>query len=281
MNKTIRYIMYVLIMIICIVSVFVGVYAVELRIAKDERERLEQSAERNEPVRKGEKSTTEKFKDLFTNEFFGSNFDDTGIKKVETNKPLVYSWSENINKDGKYAIDVHLPAINVDSEIVQKYNEATSQNFISKVNSLKSEEQPNSQFTIYETSFTSYINEDILSIAIRASLKEGNNAQRVIIKTYNYNLKTGQEVKISDILAKRGIEASTVDQKINEEVKEAAEEAESVAKTGYEIYKRNLGNQMYLVKNVTNFIQGPEGELYIIFDYGETNNTSEMDVIKI
>ena len=281
MNKTIRYIMYVVIMIICIVSVFVGVYAVELRIAKDERERMEQSAENNEPIKKSEKSTTDKFKDLFTNEFFSSNYDDSQIRKVEPNKPLVYGWSENINKDGKYAIDAHLPAINIDSEVVAKYNEATSQNFVSKVNSLKSEEQPNSQFTIYETSYISYINEDVLSVAIMASLKEGSNAQRVIVKTYNYNLKTGQEVKISDILAKRGIEASTVDQKISEEVKEAAEEAESVAKTGYEIYKRNLGNQMYLVKNVTNFIQGPEGELFIIFDYGETNNTSEMDVIKI
>ena len=38
---------------------------------------------------------------------------------------------------------------------------------------------------------------------------------------------------------------------------------------------------MYDVKNVTNSIQGPSGELYIIYAYGNVAFTSEMDIIEI
>ena len=38
---------------------------------------------------------------------------------------------------------------------------------------------------------------------------------------------------------------------------------------------------MYDVKNVNNYIIGPEGIIYIVYAYGNTNNTSEMDVIEV
>lgn len=281
MNKTIRYIMYVVIMIICIVSVFVGVYAVELKIAKDQRAKMEQEAQTEEPEKKIEKTTTEKFKELFTNEFFGSQFDDSAVAKVEAGKPIVYAWSKTVNKEGKYAIDAHLPAINIDSPLAKQYNENTQRDFISKINDLTSETTENAKYTIFETNFTSYINEDILSIAIMASLKEGSNAQRVIVRTYNYNLKTQTEVKLQDIINKRGLEENAINTKIMDTIKEAADEADSVAKTGYDIYKRNIDSDIYTVEKATNFIQGPNGELYIIYDYGSSSNTSEMDVIEI
>ncbi len=282
MNKTIRYIMYVVITIICIISVFVGVYAVELRIAKDQRNEMEESIEKGEETKKKEKSTTDKFRELFTNEFFGSESIESEVKKIEKDKAIVYkAWNETVNKEGKYSIDVHLPGINIDSDVARKYNEKTSQDFISQVELLKSESNKKQQYTIYETSFTSYVNEDILSVAIMASLKEGGNAQRVIVKTYNYNLKTGEDVPISEIIEKRGLDTTAINKKINSTVKEAAEEAESVSQTGYSVYKRNIEDEMYSVKNVTNYIQGPNGELFIIYAYGEKSNTAEMDVIEI
>ena len=106
-------------------------------------------------------------------------------------------------------------------------------------------------YTICEVSYTAYINNDILSVAIMASIKEGDNAQRLLVQAYNYNLKTDSD------------------------------EARSVQSTGYNIYERDLSNSMYDVKNVTNFIQGPSGELYIIYAYGNVAFTSEMDIIEI
>ena len=49
----------------------------------------------------------------------------------------------------------------------------------------------------------------------------------------------------------------------------------SISLYAYELYN------FYDVKNVKTFMQGPDGELYIIYPYGNTSNTSEIDVIKI
>ena len=150
MNNTIRYIMYVVILIICIVSVFVGVYAVELRIAKDERAKMEQNAQDDEQEKMVEKTVTEKFKELFTNEFYNSDYDDSSVQKIEASKPIVYSWSKTVNKEGKYTIDSHLPAININSELANQYNTSTQQNFINKVDLLTSETSEDAKYTIYD-----------------------------------------------------------------------------------------------------------------------------------
>ena len=44
-------------------------------------------------------------------------------------------------------------------------------------------------------------------------------------------------------------------------------------------YKRDLNNAMYVTDNVTNFFMGKDGQIYIVYAYGNTNYTSETDVI--
>ena len=51
--------------------------------------------------------------------------------------------------------------------------------------------------------------------------------------------------------------------------------------SGYEVYQRNMQSDEYDVTNVKTFFQGPNGELYIVYAYGNTKDTSEMDVIII
>ena len=51
--------------------------------------------------------------------------------------------------------------------------------------------------------------------------------------------------------------------------------------TGYNVYERDLDSDIYDVTEVNNFIQGPNGELYIIYAYGNQAFTSEMDIIEI
>jgi len=279
MNKTVRYLMYVVITIICILSIIVGVSTLETRNARINNETLSKNLVEPEEI---EESTTEKFKKLFTNQFEDPKVNGLTIQKMDDSKPIVYEESQTIKQDGKYSIDAHLPVINLTSEIAKKCNNETVQNFASKVSALMST-QTEMLYTIYETSFAAFLNNNVLSVAIMGSIKEGTNAQRVIIKTYNFNIVTGEEVKIGDILSKenRDIDTTAVNKKINAEVKKAAEEAESVSQTGYEVFKRNVEDTMYNVANVTNFIQGPQGELYIIYAYGNTNNTYEMDVIEV
>ena len=50
------------------------------------------------------------------------------------------------------------------------------------------------------------MNDNILSLVILSELKEGDNNQRIIIKTYNYDLKENKEATINDIIASHNID---------------------------------------------------------------------------
>ena len=124
-----------------------------------------------------------------------------------------------------------------------------------------------------------YVNTNILSLVIKSTLKEGNNPQRVIIQTYNYNLSTNEEITLASILEIQGLTKSVVNSTILSKVNEANIQAENLKRLGYNVYERDLSSEIYNVENVTNFIIGPDNHLYIIYSYGNTNFKDEMDVI--
>ena len=113
------------------------------------------------------------------------------------------------------------------------------------------------------------------------TIKEGDNPQRIIVQTYNYDLETEKDVTVKEILDKREIDEAVVQNKIDKTIKKASEDAAKMAESGYSVYQRDISNEMYKIENVKSFIQGPNGELYIVFPYGNNNFTSEMDVVEI
>ena len=133
--------------------------------------------------------------------------------------------------------------------------------------------------------YISYLNENILSLVIKSTLKEGNNAQRVIVQTYNYDIQTGNKVTLNEILQAKGISQKEVNTKIETQVQEASKQSEAVANAlqqkGQLVYKRDINNAMYVTDNVNYFFLGLDGQIYIIYPYGNSNFTSEMDIIKI
>jgi hypothetical protein len=82
-----------------------------------------------------------------------------------------------------------------------------------------------------------------------------------------------------DVLTKRNIVQSECQNKINQVVSKAQEEAQILVKSGYQVYNRDLSNSIYQLSNISNFFLGSTGELYIIFAYGNQNFTAEMDVV--
>ena len=282
MNKTIRYCLYGLATTICIIAIFMGVYDQFFKKQIDtEDSNILGSINTVEQT-----EVKDSFKDLFTNQFFKENYDDSSINKTDSTKELVYTYTtaENssvtlkTNVDGKYDITAYIPIININNDVAKGYNMNTQNVFVSKINDIMSNSKQN---TVCNISYTSYITNNILSVAIMASLKEGNSAQRVIVQTYNYNLTTGQDVKIGDILTLRELDKTAVNNKINSVITKAANDAKSMSESGYNIYQREVTSDLYDVSSVNNFIQGPNGELYIIYAYGNTSFTSEMDVIEI
>ncbi len=278
-TKTIRYIIYIFIIVICIVAIGIGVYA-QFFMEEDISNNYDNdiSAGGNQNLVTGQE-IKQSFLDLFTDEFYIGNFDDSNVKKLDNSNELVYTaYSSSETVEGKYMIDVNIPVINIEGEVVNEYNSITQSVFVDKINAVISN---SSVYTIYNLDYISYVNNNILSLAIMATIKEGNNPQRIIVQTYNYNLATGENVTLDDILEDRDIEKSVVENKIKTTINKASEDAKKMAQSGYNVYQRNPEDEMYKLENIQNFMEGPNGELYIIFAYGNNNYTSEMDVIEI
>ncbi len=280
MNKTVRNVLYVLIIIICVIAIFVGVYAQFFKREVDNEIGYEVPSGNGQTNVVTQAEIKDGFKDLFTNEFFDFNYDDTGIQKIDATKPIVFSGIDKFERkeEGKYDIRATIPSVNISGEVAKSYNDITNSIFIKKLNDIMTN---TTLYTICDVSYTAYINNDILSVGIMASIKEGDSAQRLLVQTYNYNLKTDTNVTIKDVLQVRGLEEKVVNDRIKSVVKKAAEDAQSMQSTGYNVYERNLDSEIYEIDNVTNFMQGPNGELYIIYAYGNEAFTSEMDIIEI
>ena len=275
-TKTIRYIIYTLIIAFCIVAIGIAVYA-QFFIKEPIQDAYGNNITAGGNIVTGQE-INQSFLDLFTNELY-SNYDETNVNKIDSSKELVYDfYSEKQNLEGKYSMDINIPVINIQSDIVTEYNNLTQSIFVDKINVIL---EGNSPYTVYNLDYTSYINNNILSLAIKATIKEGDNPQRIIVQTYNYNLETNSSVTLKDILEDRDIDEAVVQNRIKTVVENASNDANKMAESGYTVYQRDVNDEMYLIENVANFIEGPNGELYIIFAYGNNNITSEMDIIEI
>ena len=214
------------------------------------------------------------FDQLFTNKLQQDD-EKYQSKKTESSKKLVYTgYTNNEKEENSYSLDVSIPYINVKNNTIQKYNEEIKNTFENKAEEIVKTKNKNS---IYTVEYSSYIQEDILSIIIRANLKEGSNAQRVIIKTYNYNLNDNKEIDLKTLLQMENVEKSFAQNKIDTEIQSQQKKAEDLKALGYPIYERKINSQIYKVDNISDFYYH-DGSIYIIFAYGNEKFTSEVDI---
>ncbi|MDE5830222.1 MAG: hypothetical protein K2H53_00490, partial [Clostridia bacterium] len=134
------------------------------------------------------------FDELFDNKVNLQDYDTAAnfVNKLEPTRELVYTtYTLNEIYEGKYDIQVNIPLINVNNENAINIDKEILDIFYKKIDSIisKSAEEGASK-SIYTVSYTSYLNENILSLVIKATLKEGSNNQRVIISAYTYNIST-------------------------------------------------------------------------------------------
>jgi len=278
-----RKIMYIVISIICVISIIVGVYY-EMFADKVVDEGAVNEIEDN--TNYGDVENPEdlllEFNKLFTNNFNkqGNEVDNvTKIIGLEDKDVIYTAYDIQEEKENEYVLDLKLPVVNISGEVATDYNNITQSIFANKANAILVGPK---QYTIYNVEYSAYVNENILSVAIKSILKEGNSAQRIIVQTYNYDLEAGKKITFNEVLAKYEFDTKKINKKIIEQVKEASRQAESISQaTGKVVYKRDLNNAMYITDNVTNFFIGKDGQIYIIYAYGNNNVTSEIDIIKL
>lgn len=215
------------------------------------------------------------FNSLFTNDL--EVLDDTqiNITKIDKND-IVYSKFNKEVQNEDFTINVAIPFINIDEDTPKKFNEEIQNAFKLKTESVL---QTTDEKIFYTVSYKAYIQNDILSLVIKSELKENESKQRIIVQTYNYNLKEKRETTLEEIFNLKSINLTTADSKIRNAIKSKQQKNKSLSDLGYNLYERDYTSSVYDIKNSKQFLYGKDGRIYVIYAYGNDDFTSEMDLV--
>lgn len=280
-----RLILYAIIIIVCIVAVGIGVYA-QFFYKDGDTDKLmiggiTGNNENKEQTDENEEAAKSNFDSLFINAltYTSENFNNSAVRKDST-KDLVYT-SNQISKtvQGKYSMNINVPTLNIVSKVAEDINTSIEQTFIQKATNILVNAETSTEYTIYNIDYAAYVNGNILSLVIKATLKEGSNPQRIMYLGYNYNLQTSANITLQEYISYKKITTATLQNKINKEIKEISQKTQDLNNVGFSVYTRNPEDSMYKVENTTNYFLGPDNYVYVIYAYGNNNYTSETDII--
>ena len=271
-------VLYILISIFCVFAIIAGIYA-QFIDGNSNENTVQTGSDANIVQEKTQQEISNDFNALFTNTLNLGGFDTTGIAKLDNTKEIVYSAYDVERNTENYELNLHIPVININSELSNTFNRSTLTTFINKANEII-EKNDSSMPTLYSVDYAAFINDNVLSVVIKSTLKEGDSSQRIMIQTYNYNLSTNTEVPIIDLITMKQLNRDEVNNKIMQVVSAAAQEDQTLQDMGYnQVYIRDLTNEMYIVENAGAYFLGPNRELYIVYAYGNAEFTSKMDII--
>ena len=269
-------IFYISIIAICIISIMA---ALVIQIVKENEIPSGGNSTTKLPELTDDKISVYKqqFNDIFENKVNYLENNSYKITKVKQDEEIVYlGYQTKENKVNDYELDVNIPYINIKNETVDEFNKQIKDIFEQKARSVLNSQNNN---VIYTVDYSAYVTNNILSLVVRSTLKEGTNAQRDIVQTYNYDLTNHKKCTIDQMLELKGITKKEAGQKIKNEIKTVQQRVDELAKLGYTIYTRDYTSDIYNINNATDFFIGNDNALYIIYAYGNLNHTSEMDIV--
>ncbi len=267
-NKNLK-LMYIIIISICIIAILATVI---IQIVKNKPEK---------EVNDVDTSYLQKYKDdfdkIFTNKVNYLKNNEYKIDRIDESKQIIYTgYTNKENKVSDYNLDVNIPYINIKNSVIEKFNKDIRDTFEQKAKDVLSTQ---SQNIIYTVDYSAYITNNMLSLVVRSTLKEGENPQRDIVQTYNYDLTEKKEISFEDLLNFRGITRQEAGNKIKSEIKTVENKINELSQLGYKVYLRDSNSDIYKLDNITEYFIGEDNVIYVIFAYGNQNNTSEMDIV--
>ena len=269
-------IIYSTIVFICILALLVAFY-----VQFYKRIDLSRFLGINQEEKFGNKSEEEKieleadFVKLFNNTLDNKE-GDYNNKKSEIDKELVYTaFEKKETKVNSFDLEVHIPSINIKSDIIDGYNKEIKEIFIDFVDKIVQSENRN---VIYTVDYTANIQNGILSVMIYSNFKEGTKAQKVIVKTYNYDLRNNKELKLQEVVGFEQLNENKIQDMINTKIETEQKKVKDLEGLGYNIYNRDIKNDIYKIENTEEFYM-TEDVIYIIYPYGNNAETSEMDLV--
>lgn len=218
------------------------------------------------------------FASIFTNSIDILQDDLPTITKIHENYDLVVNAFEYHEKMQNYQLDVSIPYINIKSDMISKQNQETKSNFNQKAEELSKSNNDNLN-VIYNVKYKAYIQDNILSLVIKAELKENNKNQKIIIETYNYDLIKNREIRLDELLKYKNISSNEAKNKIEQKIQDIQKQNDLFAEQGYVLYKRDYTQDIYKLENTNQFFLGNNNILYLVYPYGNNDYTSEYDLV--
>ena len=269
-----RIIIYIIITLICIISIVV-VIGVQI-LGNDVIDNLfginkiTKRSEEEEAVLKNN------FENIFDNSL--ENDEEYQIQKINNNENIIYTSYTKEDKNDNYEINVNLPYINIENKEVKQFNKEIKDTFEGKAE--ETIKNKNNNNIIYTVKYKAYIENNNLSLIIYSDLKQSTSAQRVIIQTFNYDLKENKENKLEDTLNNYSLKINDVQNKINNDIQKEQKKSEELIKLGYNVFLRDINSDIYKIDNITEYFVY-KNNIYIIFAYGNNKITSEKDIVII
>lgn len=271
-----RIVLYAIIAIVCVIVIGITVYFQFFYVDKKPFEWNGTDGTQSSLEEQYEKLKTD-FHLTFNNSVRKVAGEGMGIQKLDSAKDIVYTMYQiDLYNENKYDINLNLPVLNIQHENAKRINKEIDDIFGSKANAVI---QSKNSLSIYNLDYVAYLKDDILSLVIRATLKELDYPQRVIIKTYNYNIVKNEEVTLGTMLVKKNLNKNVVYDRVISEINAIIAENEALAKTGYEVFKRDKSDERYLLENTDTFFIDVNDYLYLIYAYGNNHFTSELDIV--
>lgn len=271
-------IIYIVIILICVICILIAAYVQFYRRTNiignlfGVKKNVEGFGSKTQEQQQDLKAN---FNSIFDNNITNDNGSNNS-KKIEEDKPLVYTkYDAKDSKVNNYDVELHIPYINISGETVAKYNQGIEDIFTNLARTVVNSENKNA---VYNVEYTADVEEDILSLIVKANFKEGTKPQKVIIQTYNYDLRNNKEITLSEILKIKQLNEFDVQNKIHSEIKSEQDKAENLKSMGYDIYTRNLDSDIYKIEKSTEFYITKD-TLYIIYAYGNNSETSQVDLV--
>ena len=232
-------IIYISIISVCILAVLITVIVQIVRNIDSN----EPPSVTNERVNKYK----DMFNDIFENKVNYLENNSYRIDRIDSNQEIVYTgYKDKNNKISDYNLDVNIPYINIQNEVIKGFNDEIKEIFEQKAKDILNTQRQN---IIYSVNYCAYVTNNILSLVIRSNLKEGENPARDIIQTYNYDLINQKEVSFEDLLELKSVSRLDASRKIKAEIKEIETEVNNMAELGYNLYPRNSNDEIYDIDN--------------------------------
>ena len=217
------------------------------------------------------------FNNILDNELLNKSME-IKVNKMDEDKEIVYTYYEKKEaKENNYDVDLNIPQINIKNNIIEKYNKEIQEKIEKKEKDVVKSQNMNS---IYSVQYAAQIEDGILSLVIRSNLKDGNSAQRVIVITYNYDLKNNKEISLEELIKLKKLNKNEIQQKIKDSIELEQKKVQDLKSLGYSIFERSSESEIYNIKNTKEFFI-KDGKIYLIYAYGNYENTSEMDLVII